>query len=160
MSMITEDQNKLFINALLSIAERQIEGSTCLRRNYGCIIMDPYNKRILGTGRTQSPPGWINCKEAGLNACYRIQNDIPSGTAYEICRSVHAEQMAIIEAGCDLKGTILFLVGHESDGSYVKDTRPCSICSRLIAQAGIEEIYVRINEDEYEHIFVSDLPKF
>lgn len=76
---------------------------------------------------------------------------IPSGQRYEICRSVHAEMNAIISASRkDMKDSTLYLVGVEPDGSYTKNAEPCSMCKRLIINAGIRSIIVRSDNIEKE----------
>ena len=83
--------------------------------------------------------------------------NIPRGERYELCRSVHAEANAIIAAARpDMLGSTLYLVGVEADGSYTKDARPCSMCARMIINAGIETVVVRNTADSYTVLRVSD----
>ena len=96
------------INYYLDIAQAVTERSTCLRRHYGCIIVK--NDEIIATGYNGAPRGRKNCDELGY--CYREKMQIPRGERYELCRSVHAEQNAIISAARkDLIGATIFMCG-------------------------------------------------
>ena len=96
------------INYYLDIAASVSERSTCLRRHYGCVIVK--NDEIISTGYNGAPRGRKNCDDLGF--CYREQMDIPRGERYELCRSVHAEQNAIISASRnELIDADLYMVG-------------------------------------------------
>ena len=119
----------------LGIAESVAKRSTCLRRKYGAIIVN--NDEIVSTGYNGAPRGEVNCTDCGF--CRREQLNIPKGERYELCRSVHAEQNAIISASRkEMLGGTIYIVGLESDGSYANPA-PCSICRRLIVNAGIDK---------------------
>lgn len=141
-------------NYYLDIAETVLERGTCLRRNYGAIIVS--NDEIISTGYTGAPRGRKNCIDLGV--CYRIENNIPSGERYEMCRSVHAEANAIISAKRDeMIDAVLYLVGKEKKtGEYVKNANSCTMCKRLIINAGIDQVIVRDNKEEYRVIAVAD----
>ncbi|MDM8533835.1 deaminase [Clostridiaceae bacterium HSG29] len=141
-------------NYYLDIAETVLERGTCLRRNYGAIIVS--NDEIISTGYTGAPRGRKNCIDLGV--CYRIENNIPSGERYEMCRSVHAEANAIISAKRDeMIDSVLYLVGKEKNtGEYVKNANSCTMCKRLIINAGIDEVVVRDDKDKYRVIAVAD----
>jgi dCMP deaminase len=141
-------------NYYLDIAETVLERGTCLRRNYGAIIVS--NDEIVSTGYTGAPRGRKNCIDLGV--CYRIENNVPSGENYELCRSVHAEANAIISAARDeMIDATLYLVGKEKkDGAYVKNANSCTMCKRLIINAGIDEVIVRDDSDKYRVIKVVD----
>ena len=83
---------------------------------------------------------------------------VPRGERYELCRSVHAEANAIISASRDkMIGSALYLVGLEVEtGEYVKNSNSCSMCKRMIINAGIEKVYIRDTKDEYRIVHVSD----
>ena len=83
------------INYYLDLAETTLERGTCIRRNYGAIIIK--NDEIISTGYVGAPRGRVNCCD--LKQCIREKLSIPRGERYELCRSVHAEQNAIINAG-------------------------------------------------------------
>lgn len=134
------------INYYLDIAETVLERGTCLRRNYGAVIVK--NDEIVSTGYTGSPRGKKNCCDTGK--CKRQELNVPRGQRYELCKSVHAEANAIISApGQDMIGAILYLVGKETDGNYVKGTEPCLICNRLIINAGIEKVIARTDKEKF-----------
>lgn len=141
-------------NYYLDIAQTVLERGTCLRRNFGAIIVK--NDQIVSSGYTGAPRGRKNCSDVGH--CTREVLNIPRGERYELCRSVHAEANAIIHAARnDMIGATLYLVGREvSSGEYVKDTCSCSMCKRLIINAGIQSVVVRIDETNFKTINVDD----
>ena len=140
-------------NYYLNIAATASERSTCLKRKYGAVIVK--NDEIISTGYNGAPRGRRNCNEIGT--CLRIEKNIPSGQRYEICRSVHAEMNAIISASRDkMIGSTLYLSGYENDNSITKNAEPCSICKRLIINAGIEKVIVRCSEKRYKIIYVQE----
>jgi dCMP deaminase len=102
--------------------------STCLRRAVGAIIVK--DKRILSTGYNGAPGGVRHCREVG---CLRERLQVPSGQRHELCRGIHAEQNAIIQAayhGVSIRGASLYCTNQ-----------PCSICAKMIINAGIREIF-------------------
>ena len=123
-------------NYYLDIAQTVLERATCLRRVYGAIIVK--NDEIISTGYNGAPRGRKNCVDLGY--CTREQLKVPRGERYELCRSVHAEQNAIINASrSEMLGATLYLVGLENrTGGYVEAAAPCSLCKRMIINAGIE----------------------
>ena len=141
-------------NYYLDIAETVLERSTCLRRCYGAIIVQ--HDEIVSTGYNGAPRGRKNCLDLGY--CTREAMNIPSGERYELCRSVHAEANAIISAARrDMLGATLYLVGREAkDGSLLHDATSCSMCRRLIINAGIERVVIRNTETEYSMVHVED----
>jgi dCMP deaminase len=116
------------INYYLDIAETVLERGTCLRRNFGAIIVN--NDEIISTGYVGAPRGRKNCCD--LNYCTREKLKIPRGERYELCRSLHAEQNAIISAA--IKGVSI------KDGTIYTNTYPCSICARMLINAEIKRI--------------------
>ena len=141
-------------NYYLDIAETVMERSTCLRRHYGALIV--HNDEIIATGYNGAPRGRENCIDLGH--CLRERMNIPSGERYELCRSVHAEMNAIISAARSacLGGT-LFLAGKEaSTGEYVKNIMPCSMCRRLIINAGLKKVVMRTDKAQYEVVNVQE----
>ena len=138
----------------LDIADAVLNRSTCLRRKYGAIIVR--NDEILSTGYNGAPRGRRNCTDVG--GCMRETLGIPSGERYELCRSVHAEANAIISASRDkMLGSSLYLVGIDmSTGGYVKDASSCSMCKRLIINAGITQVVVRTGTESNRVIHVRD----
>lgn len=140
-------------NYYLDIAETVIERGTCLRRNFGAIIVR--NDEIISTGYTGAPRGRQNCSDLGF--CMRDKLNIPRGERYELCRSVHAEANCIISAARrDIIGGTLYLVGRDAKtGELVEETNSCAMCKRLIINSGLEKIVVRRTASEYEVIPVS-----
>ena len=119
----------------LEIAKSVSKRSTCIRRQYGAVIVK--NDEIIATGYNGSPRGEINCCDTG--ECWREQNNIPSGQQYEKCVSVHAEQNAIISASrVDMLHATMYLAGFEK-GRLIKAI-PCTICERMIKNAGIDTV--------------------
>ena len=134
-------------NYYLDIAQTVLERGTCLRRNVGAIIVK--NDVIISTGYAGAPRGRANCTDLGT--CRREQLGIPRGQRYEMCRSVHAEANAIIAASREeMLGATLYLAMKDvATGKLVPDASPCTMCRRLIINAGIETVVVRNTEDEY-----------
>lgn len=141
-------------NYYLDIAQTVLERATCLRRVYGAIIVK--NDEIISTGYNGAPRGRRNCVDMGF--CTREALKVPRGERYELCRSVHAEANAIISASRDkMLGSSLYLVGIDmSTGDYVKDASSCSMCKRMIINAGIEKVYIRDTRNEYRMVLVQD----
>jgi len=125
-----------FKEYFMGFAKQASTRSTCLRAKVGAVIVDTNNK-IKATGYNGTPSKVISCLEIGT--CYRIENNIPSGTRYETCQSIHAEQNAIIQAGeskC-MDGTI-YIYGHD---------QICILCKRFIIQAGLKDVYLQKDEN-------------
>ena len=114
----------------MSMAELAASRSTCLRRRVGAVLVK--DRRILCSGYNGAPSGLPHCRETG---CLRKQLNVPSGEKHELCRGVHAEQNAIIQAAChgiSIKGATLYCTNQ-----------PCSICAKMIINAGIIKVYFR-----------------
>ena len=142
------------VNYYLDIAETVAERGTCLRRNFGAIIV--CNDEIVSTGYNGAPRGRANCIDLGV--CIREKLGIPRGERYEICRSVHAEANAIISASRkEMLGSTLYLVGKDAKtGEYVENASSCSMCKRQIINAGIEQVIIRLTKNEYTIVQVTD----
>ena len=142
------------INYYLDIAQTVLERGTCLRRNYGAIIVK--NDEIISTGYTGAPRGRKNCTDLGY--CRRNKLNIARGTHYELCRSVHAEENAIISASRrDMIGSTLYLVGKEAEsGQIVKQANSCPMCKRAIINAGIAKVIIRDTESDFRIIEVNE----
>ena len=142
------------INYYLDIAETVVERGTCLRRNFGAIIVK--NDEIISTGYVGAPRGRKNCCDLGY--CTREKLNIPRGERYELCRSVHAEQNAIISASRrDTIDSTLYLVGKNyKDHSYVENANPCALCKRMIINSGIKEVIIRDTKKKYRIIKVQE----
>ena len=143
------------INYYLNIAEAISERGTCLRKNYGAIIVK--NDEIISTGYTGAPRGRKNCIDLGYCVKKKFFPDVRHG-GYDACRSVHAEQNAMLSsARKDMIDSDLYLVGIRKDsGNYEEGASPCQMCRKLIINSGIKHVYIRINKNEYSVINVSD----
>ena len=141
-------------NYYLDIAETVLERATCLRRCYGAIIVK--NDEIIATGYNGAPRGRKNCTELGY--CTREAMGVPSGERYELCRSVHAEANAIISAArSDIIGGTLYLAGRDAKtGALLSSATSCSMCRRLIINAGIDRVVIRNSKTEYSVVHVED----
>lgn len=128
------DKDEYYLNIAAAVSAR----STCIRRQYGAVIVN--NDSIISTGYNGSPRGAVNCCDAGK--CQREEMNVAQGERYELCESVHAEQNAIMAAGrVATIGATLYLVGYE-DGVRIEKPEPCKMCDRLIKNAGIDEVIV------------------
>jgi dCMP deaminase len=111
----------------MEIAGIVAKRSTCVRRNVGAVIVK--EKRILATGYNGAPTGLAHCADIG---CVRESRNVASGERHELCRGLHAEQNAIIQAashGVSIKGAVIY-----------STHLPCAICVKMIINAGIREI--------------------
>ena len=141
-------------NYYLDIAETVLERATCLRRVYGAIIVK--NDEIISTGYNGAPRGRANCVDLGY--CSREAMQVPRGERYELCRSVHAEANAIISASRrDMVGGTLYLVGRDGrTGALLPDATSCSMCRRLVINAGLEKVVIRRTQTEFDVVEVAD----
>ncbi len=119
----------------MRMAELVSSRATCMRRSVGAVIVQ--EKRVLTTGYNGSPRGLQHCKEVG---CVRDELNIPSGTRHELCRGVHAEQNAVIQAayfGVSIKGSTLY-----------STTFPCSMCAKILINAGVAEVVYKVDYED------------
>lgn len=128
MSRISKDD--YYLNIAAAVSKR----STCIRRQYGAIIVK--NDRIISTGYNGSARVEVNCCDSGR--CWREENGIPHGERYEACVAVHAEDNAISQAGRETIGATLYLAGFEKGKSI--QAKPCMMCARKIKNAGIVKV--------------------
>ena len=142
-------------NYYLDIAESALERSTCLRRKWGAVIVK--DDEIISTGYNGAPRGRKNCSDIGT--CIREELNIPRGERYELCRSVHAEQNAIISASRkDMIGSTLYIVGVDAKtNKYVENAMPCAMCKRFIINSGISKMVFRDSKNKYREIDVNEL---
>ena len=141
-------------NYYLDIAQTVAERCTCLRKRYGAIIVK--NDVILSTGYNGAPRGRKNCID--LHYCMRNKLNIPSGERYEMCRSVHAEANAIINASREqMLGSTLYMVCTDPmSEELVAGTNSCMMCKRMIINAGIDKVVIRDTPADYRVINVRD----
>ncbi|MAH43326.1 hypothetical protein CL614_06460 [archaeon] len=128
----------------LDIAKEVSYRATCLRRRYGAIIVK--DDQIISTGYVGAPRGSPNCIDIGT--CHRQKLNVPKGQRYELCRSVHAEMNAIINAaraGVSLLGGTLYLYGEDIENNCkLVEAGPCVLCKRAIINAGIERVVLQM----------------
>ncbi len=141
-------------NYYLDIARTVAERGTCLRKRYGAIIVK--NDVILSTGYNGAPRGRENCID--LAFCMRDKLNIPRGERYELCRSVHSEANAIINASREqMLGATLYMVCTDpATGETVPGTNSCMMCKRMIINAGISRVIIRDTDTEYRIIDVQN----
>lgn len=125
-----EDKRPSWDEYFMGMAKLTAQRSTCLRRQVGAVIVK--DRHIIATGYNGSPRGLAHCGQLG--GCLREQLKVPSGQRHELCRALHAEQNAIIQAAT---------LGQSIEGASIYIThQPCSICSKMIINAGITRIVV------------------
>lgn len=139
-------------NYYLDIAGTVLERSTCMRRHYGAIIVQ--DDEIVSSGYNGAPRGRRNCGDLGY--CAREALNIPSGERYELCRSVHAEANAIISAPRrEVLGATLYMVCRDPEtGALIPNSTSCSMCRRLIINAGIARVVIRDTAEQYRVVDV------
>jgi dCMP deaminase len=138
----------------LNIAREVSKRSTCLRRRYGAVILQ--SDQIISTGYCGAPRGTENCID--INFCLRETRNAKRGEHYEWCRSVHAEQNAIIHSKrLDMLKAKLYLVGVEAKtDELMTDAEPCKLCKRMIINSGINKV---VTYDKQKKIKVIDVEK-
>jgi len=127
------DWDSYFIDLAVLVSSR----STCLRKQHGAVIVK--DRQILSTGYNGTPAKITHCE-----TCFRTEHNIPHGTMYELCRSVHAEANAIVQAakhGISINGATIYITGI-----------PCLMCARLIINAGIKEVVTAFDEDQQDFL--------
>lgn len=138
----------------LSIAKEVAQRSTCFRAKIGSIIVR--DDTIIATGYVGAPRKTKDCLERGF--CLRDQLKIPHGQRYELCRSCHSEQNAIINsarAGVSLLGGNMYIYLMSREGK-VSDALPCFICKKMIINAGLEKVVCSTKEGGVRSFFVKD----
>ena len=115
--------DEYFLKIAFDVSER----STCLRRRVGAILVK--NKRILATGYNGAPSGLRHCEELG---CIREERNVPSGERHELCRGLHAEMNAFLQAAVHGVST--------QDSFLYSTTYPCSLCAKMIINAGVKRV--------------------
>ena len=146
------------INYYLDIAEAVLERSTCCRKKHGCIIVK--NDEIIATGYSGAPRGRENCIDLGYCVKKKTFPDLRHG-GYDACRSVHAEMNAMLCASRKyMIGSSLYMTCKRTEsGEYDEGTVPCQMCRKLIINAGISNVYVRVDKENYNIIDVNEWVK-
>ena len=128
---VVPDDRPSWDEYFMEMAELTAKRSTCLRRNVGAVVVK--DRHIMATGYNGAPKGLKHCAELG--GCLRQKLEVPSGERHELCRALHAEQNAIIQAatlGESIEGGTIYVTHH-----------PCSICAKMIINSGIKRIVIR-----------------
>lgn len=133
------------IEYYLNIAKEVSRRSTCLRRRFGSVIVK--DDQIISTGYVGAPRGAPNCTDIGR--CAREELKVPPGQRYELCRSVHVEANAIINAaraGVSVLGGALYLYGENVKDDTIAEAKPCKMCKRMVINAGLNKVIVKSAE--------------
>ncbi|MCX6764223.1 MAG: dCMP deaminase family protein [Candidatus Nealsonbacteria bacterium] len=146
-------KEKYYLNIAREVAQR----STCLRVKIGAVIVR--DDQIIATGYAGAPRKTLDCYERGF--CLRNQLNIPHGQRYELCRSCHAEQNAIINsarAGVSLLGGDMYQYAQDKEGKVI-DGLPCFICKKMIINAGLNRMICSNKEGDYKIFNIKDWVK-
>ncbi len=119
----------------MGITDLVASRATCVRRRVGAVLVK--DKRILCSGYNGAPAGVSHCQDTG---CLRAKLNVPSGEKHELCRGVHAEQNVIIQAA--------YYGIQVNEASLYCTTQPCSICAKMIINAGIKKVYYKDGYDD------------
>ena len=137
----------------LGLAVKISERSTCLRRHFGALIVK--DDALVSSGYNGAPRGARDCLED--NSCLRKEMNIPSGERYELCKSVHAEQNAIINAarsGTSLMGGDMYIYGRirdeEGGPGEVIDAFPCFICKKMLINCGLKKVICSLKDGGFQ----------
>ncbi len=143
------------VNYYLDIAKAVASRSTCLRKKIGCVIVN--HDEIISTGYSGAPRGRENCIDIGFCSKKKFFPDV-SHAGYDACRSVHAEQNAMISAKRqEMIGATLYLVSYRPDTmQYDEKSNCCQMCRKMIINSGIEKVIVRDTDTKYRVISVSE----
>lgn len=140
------------IDTYLNVAEAFAYRSTCIKRKYGAVIVK--DDVVVSTGYNGSPRGYENCCDIGQ--CPRIALNLHQGDGYGICRAIHAEQNALLNCSREqTMGADLYLAGINPEDNSVHPAKPCPLCARLIVQAGIRNVIMRVGNNADEYVVVS-----
>lgn len=151
---ISEKTNKFFLKSALMLSGY----GSCIRRNFGCVIVDYSDindPQIVASGYTHTVDGRELCKHT--KSCIREKLNIESGTQYELCKSCHAEQNALINAKTDVTGCVLYVAGRHYKNDEVVSGYPCYICAKLMRQSGINDVVTFTDGLNIKHVTVDKL---
>lgn len=147
------------IDAYLNCAENFAYRSTCLKRKYGAVLVK--DDAVISTGYNGSPRGFENCCDIG--ECPRIRLGCHQGEGYGLCRAVHAEANALLNCSREqTMGADLYLAGVNPADATVHQAKPCPLCARMIIQAGVRNVILRVGEgpDNYTVVPAQELEWF
>jgi dCMP deaminase len=148
------DKIKYYVGIAKAVAQR----STCFRARAGAIIVR--DDQIIATGYVGAPRGTKDCLERGN--CLREELNIPHGERYELCRSVHSEQNAIINAaraGVNLLNGNMYIYGERPETGELMDFVPCYFCKRMIINTGLNKIYSQMHDGSIKEFIVTEWVK-
>ncbi len=140
------------VDTYLNCAEVFAYRSTCIKRKYGAVIVK--DDVVVSTGYNGAPRGFENCCD--INKCPRIERNMHQGDGYGICRAIHAEANALLN--CSRTQTIgadLYLTGVNPSDNSIHKAKPCPLCARMIIQAGINKVYMRIGEGADNYVVLN-----
>ena len=139
------------IDTYLNCAEDFAYRSTCIKRKYGAVIVK--DDVVISNGYNGAPRGFDNCCDLGKWP--RIEKNMHQGEGYGICRAVHAEANALLN--CSRQQTIgadLYLTGINPKDNSIHKAKPCPLCARMIIQAGIKNVYLRVGDGLNNYVTV------
>lgn len=137
----------------LEVAEACARQSTCLRRHYGAVIVNPTDRTIISTGYNGSPRGKPHCTDSGT--CIRQKLNIPMGEQYQWCCSNHGEMNAIIQSKQSVKDCVLYLYGWDVELNRSIIPKPCFMCTKLMLNSGIYKVYTGQNVIDINDLYDS-----
>ena len=157
MTRLSKDE--YYLKIALQVAQR----STCRRRRYGAVIVSK-DERIVSTGYPGAPRGVLHCTDEQVGKCFRQEHKIPSLQNYDLCRSVHTEMNAIMNASpADREGGTMYIAGQdlEKEGTPLMKAQPCEFCRRIIINSCVARVVI-LNADgsmtsEYVNDWVRDM---
>ena len=151
--MVKPEQGKRIskIDTYLNCAEVFAYRSTCIKRKYGAVIVK--DDVVISTGYNGAPRGVENCCDIGK--CPRIERNMHQGDGYGICRADHAEANALLNCSrLQTIGADLYLSGVNPVDNSIHKAKPCPLCARMIIQAGIENVYMRVGDGADNYVVV------
>lgn len=139
------------VDTYLNCAEVFAYRSTCIKRKYGAVIVK--DDVVISTGYNGAPRGFENCCDIGN--CPRMDRNMHQGEGYGICRAIHAEANALLNCSRQqTMGADLYLVGVNPGDNSIHEAKPCPLCARMIIQAGIRNVYLRVGDGAENYIVV------
>ena len=125
----------------IEVAQAAARQSTCLRRKFGCVIIDPVTQHIISTGFNGSPCGEEHCTD--IEYCMREELNIPRGERYELCRSTHDCMNALLQAGKQAYNCTIYACGFDAKTMIpITMPKPCFLCTKMAINSGIANYFV------------------
>ncbi len=140
------------IDAYLNCAETFAYRSTCIKRRYGAVLVK--DDCLISAGYNGAPRGYENCCD--ISKCPRMERGMHRLEGYDICRAVHAEANVLLNCSREqTQGADLYLTGINPADNSIHRAKPCPLCARMIVQAGIRNVYMRMGDGEENYSMVS-----